>query len=235
MGAAIPIDAGAVFIDSDEHVEFTVKNQFQMELSMGLNVFRNINVFFNFGVNDAIFNRAISAAGLIGTKYFDFTIDFFTYNGTLEYSPEFGDSWGPEAHTMTNRSYALMFSRLNILSFGFVWNVYSFPMVIDDEFHPSYDINAYGFRIKLHFNENSGLDLAPIPGEWEGTQFGSIMYEFTFSEYGTWPLRLQFLYGGQAAYGLKNGTYLTGRASVGFDVNQMGVLPGLFLRVGYAF
>jgi len=76
---------GSVFFDSTAPADFKPTHMSNMSLSMGMNLYRGISAYLDLGINNQVMQKTIDWAGRLGSKYFDFQIEYNFIGGKVSY------------------------------------------------------------------------------------------------------------------------------------------------------
>jgi hypothetical protein len=146
---------------------------YAIQFGMGLKLFKMVNTFFDFGLNDPAMSKAMNIAGKIGTKYFDVmytykitnfpqkTIDVTDVVPADEYDQWYFPQNGRELESKFNvGTLALMSPRFfKAFQAGLIWNSITANLGVqsDKEISGRYiayldtdrNFNTYGIRLAL--------------------------------------------------------------------------------------
>jgi hypothetical protein len=145
---------------------------YSIQLGMGIKLFRTVNVFLDFGLDDPYMSKAMQIAGKIGTKYFDVmyiykstffpskTIDAADVLPGDEYDQWYFPQDGEELESKLNVGTLALMSPQFFEAFqaGFIWNSINANLGLQSEEKISGRYVAY-LDIDRHFN-TYGIRLA---------------------------------------------------------------------------
>ena len=174
---------------TDEKIpmDYLVTDTHSLSLSMGLNVFKHLNLGLDLGIKDfnvagkdVGFTDIMNIGGLIGFKWASISLDWRFMNGnatfpsTKDEKKESVAGIAPkqpylkydEFSRVEARTVALMFSTFNYINFGLIWaNATGASMVQNKYFDPNVETNAFGIRAHLRYDYFSRLASGAIDVE----------------------------------------------------------------------
>jgi hypothetical protein len=172
--------------DSLAPASFTATHNFNLQLSMGLNLYKDINAYFDIGIDDQIMKRVVDLAGRIGTGHFSLQADYNFLGGTVSFwdNPNIGTQKDTPPDLVKDyrqiwTSVALLLRRPLLIGYaedgtlelqiGFVWSSATIPALIwvnrdlegGDEafvfFDDNFRVNTYGARFIMAYDYVSSL------------------------------------------------------------------------------
>jgi len=76
---------GTAYFDSTAPATFTPAYMHSLSLSMGMNLYKGMSAYFDFGINNKTVKKTLDWAGRIGSKYFDLQIEYNFIGGEVSY------------------------------------------------------------------------------------------------------------------------------------------------------